>query len=309
MEVDLRALKAFLTVVEAGGFTAAARAQGISQPALSRTIKQLEAALDVRLFDRDTRNLALTEIGRELQVTATRLISDFDDSLGRISDLSRGELGTVVVASVPTLAAALVPPAIASFLKTREGVTVHVQDAFAEPSIQAVLNGSADLALTVRPPDHTELKYHHLFSDRFVAVGSRNSGLERWQRVDWSILATRPFIAFHRGTSVRMLTDAALAEAGIRIKPRYECGELATVGGMLAAGLGITALPELALSHLPGRRVHACPLDSPVMTRALGIVTSSRRSLSPSAREFMTHLIRESEAVAASVSSNAELRG
>lgn len=305
MEVDLRALKAFLTVVEAGGFTAAARAQGISQPALSRTIKQLEAALDVRLFDRDTRNLALTEIGRELQVTASRLIADFDESLSRISDLSRGEIGTVVVASVPTLAATLVPAAIASFLKTRDGVTVHVQDAFAEASIQAVLNGTADLALTVRPPEHKELKYHHLLSDQFVAVGGASSGLERWQEVEWSILKTRPFIAFHRGTSVRMMTDAGFAQAGIGIKPRYECGELATVGGMLSAGLGITALPELALSHLLAHRIYSCPLVSPVMIRALGIVTSSRRSLSPSAREFMEHLVKEAVAIAARTERNA----
>lgn len=293
MDVDLRSLKAFLSVVSAGGFSAAARVEGISQPALSRTIRQLEATLDVRLFDRDTRNLSLTEAGRELKTTAERLLGDFEDSLARISDLSRGARGTVVVASVPTLAATLVPPAIASFLKTHQDVAVHVQDIFTEPGIQAVLDGTADLALTVKPPEHKELRYHYLFSDRFHAVGDRNSGLDRRDKVDWSILKTRPFIAFHKGTSIRMTTDAALLKAGIPIKAQYECGELATVGGMLAAGLGITALPELALSHLLAHRFCSCPLKAPVMSRSLGILTSSRRSLSPPAREFVQHLIAQ----------------
>lgn len=293
MNIDFRSLKAFLSVVEAGGFSAAARIEGVSQPSLSRTIKQLEAALGVRLFDRDTRNLSLTVIGRELQTTSERLLSDLDNALSRISDLSRGALGTVVVASVPTLAATLVPPAVASFLKTHPDVTVHIQDIYTESSIQAVLDGSADLALAVRPPDHNELHYRFLFSDRFFAVGAENSGLGNRQKVDWSILKTRPFIAFHKGTSIRMMTDAALLQAGIPIKPQYECGELATVGGMLTAGLGITALPELSLSHLLAHRVQCCPLKSPVMTRSLGILTSSRRSLPPPAREFMSHLIRE----------------
>lgn len=297
MDVDLRSLKAFLSVVEAGGFSAAARVEGISQPALSRTIKQLEAALGVRLFDRDTRNLSLTKVGRELYATSERLLGDFDNALSRISDLSRGALGTVVVASVPTLAATLVPPAIASFLRTHPDVAVHVQDSYTEPGIQAVLDGTAELALTVRPPEHKELRYEFLFSDQFFAVGDDRSGLEKRQKVDWSILRTRPFIAFHKGTSIRMMTDAALLQAGIPIKAQYECGELATVGGMLSAGLGITAMPELALSHLlASHRVRACPLKSPVMTRPLGILTSSRRSLSPPAREFMSHLAREAAA-------------
>lgn len=293
MDVDLRSLRAFLSVVEAGGFSAAARVEGVSQPALSRTVKQLETTLGVRLFDRDTRNLSLTEVGRELQVTSARLVHDFESSLARISDLSRGAMGTVVVASVPTLAAALVPPAIASFLETHPDVAVHVQDAYSEPVIQAVLDGTADLALTVRPPEHKELRYRFLFSDQFVAVGGEDSGLDERDKVDWSIFKSQPFIAFGKGSSVRMMTDAALLKAGTPIKPQYECSELTTVGGMLSAGLGITALPELALSHLlVAHRVRSCPLKSPVMTRSLGVLTSSRRSLSPSARVFMAHLIK-----------------
>jgi len=295
MDIDIRSLKAFLEVIEAGGFTAAARAQGISQPALSRTIRKLEDELNARLFDRDTRNLALTEVGRELQTTASRLIRELDESLSHITELSRGTRGTIVVASVPTLAATLVPPAIASFLETNPEVVVHVRDVFTEAGTQAVLDGKADMALTIRPPEYQDLRYQFLLSDRFLAVADGASNLQRKAAVDWSVLQTRPFIAFHKGSSIRMNTDAALLQAGLAVRPKYECGEIATVGGMLAAGLGIAALPELALAHLLSHPLYSCPLKSPVMTRSLGILTSSRRALSPPAKSFMAHLVKQAE--------------
>lgn len=297
MDVDLRSLRAFLNVIDAGGFSAAARVHGISQPALSRTIKQLEEQVGARLFDRDTRNLTVTAVGRELQTATERLINDFNGSLARISELSKGTRGAVVVASIPTLASTLVPPAIASFSKTHGEVGVFVQDAFTEIVTEAVLDGTADLALTIRPPEHKELRYQFLMSDVFVAVGDKAAGLHVHDEVDWSILTARPFIAFNKGSSIRMMTDAAFMHAGIPIEPQYECGELATVGGMLSAGLGITALPKLALSHLLAKRIVHRKLKSPVMTRSLGIVTSSRRSLSPAAREFVAHLTGQAKRI------------
>src|SRR5690349_11230755 len=124
MNIDLRLLKVFIQIVDAGGFTAAARLSGSSQPVLSRAVRQLEQELGQRVFDRDTRNLALTVVGEELRAVAHRLLADFDHSLGRLADLAEGKRGTVTVAAIPTLAASLVPNAIASFIQTHADVSI-----------------------------------------------------------------------------------------------------------------------------------------------------------------------------------------
>lgn len=290
MNIDLRSLTAFLRIIEAGSFSAAARAHGISQPALSRTIKLLEEQIGERLFDRDTRNLSLTAVGHELKVVADRLVGDFAGSLERISEFAKGTRGTVTVAAVPTLAATLVPPAIASFRQTHPDVTVVIRDGLTQMVTEAVAEGSVDFALTVRPPQHKELSYKPLLTDRFVAVGHAADDVGQYEAVDWAYLAERPFIAFDKNSSVRMMTDAAFVQAGLSIEPRYECSELATVGGMLMAGLGVTAMPQLALRHLLQPGLSYCPLKEPVMARSLGVITSSRRVLAPPAKQFLSHL-------------------
>jgi LysR family carnitine catabolism transcriptional activator len=290
MNIDLRLLRTFLQIVEAGGFTAAARITGSSQPALSRTIRSLEEELGQRVFDRDTRNLALTAVGEELVSVSQRLLGEFDHSLGRLANLAEGKRGSVTVAAIPTLAATLVPNAIASFIETHVDVNILIKDGLTQDIIESVEEGTADIGLTIKPGEKKELSFRPLLSDNFVAVSHKKLG-QKARELKWADLQHWPFIAFAPTSSIRMMTDAAFLQAGVVIEPRYQCNELTTLGGLLAAGLGITALPELAISHLPRAKCNVTPLRAPVMTRSLGVLYSSRRALSPPARAFLDHLV------------------
>ncbi len=294
MNIDLRALRTFLQVVQAGGFTAAARLTGSSQPALSRTIRALEEELGQRVFDRDTRNLALTAVGDELRLVAERLLGEFDHSVGRLADLADGKRGSVTVAAIPTLAASLVPNAIASFIQSHPDVTIVIKDGLTQDIIEAVEDGTADIGLTIRPSEKKELSFRPLLSDNFVAISHRKLG-QREKELKWTDLQRWPFIAFAPTSSIRMMTDAAFVQAGIAVTPQYQCNELTTLGGLLEAGLGITALPRLAIRHLPFTKCRITPLRGPIMTRTLGVLHSSRRALSPPARAFLDHITAQSQ--------------
>lgn len=297
MNIELRPLRCFLQVVDSGGFGAAARVLNVSQPALSRTIRGLELQLGDRLFDRDTRNLALTALGLELKRTAERLVGEFDHSFERLGDMARGVRGTIVIGAIPTLAAALAPAALAKFAETFDEVTVVIRDSLTRTIIEGVAAGILDLGLTIQPPPSRDLSFRRLLSDRFLAIGDRRFEIGP-EPMTWRTLSTQPFIAFDRDSSIRLATDSAFHHAGVAVEPRFECGELTTVGGLLGQGLGVSALPELALHQLaidPQRRalITTSELTAPVATRNLGVLTSARRSLSPAARGFLGYLTSE----------------
>jgi LysR family carnitine catabolism transcriptional activator len=291
MKPDLRLLTTFLKIAEAGGFSAAGRLHGLSQPTLSRHIQQLEQALGQRVFDRDTRNLSLTPVGQELLTVSSRLLEDFRRSFARLSEFVNGEKGRVVVMAVPTLAATIVPSAMARFAKTHPGVEVELREGFTQSILEAIPDNTAEIGMTIRPPPANEITFTPLMRDRFLAVG--NDELKGFTgSLTWGELAQRPFIAFDRKSSIRIMTDEAFAKANAIVNARYECKELATIGALIAAGLGVTALPQLAVSYTFAA-ARTVPLVRPEVTRTLGILTSSRRSLSPAAQDFAACLTKQ----------------
>src|SRR5690349_16221519 len=132
MNVGLRHFQAFLTVVRVGNFTRAATALNLSQPALTVQIRQLEEELGIRLFDRNTRRVMLTEPGREFVAPLERLLFDIDSIVRHASDLSNRRRGVVAVAALPSVAEGILPDAIREVNDRYEGVVVTVRDVVAE---------------------------------------------------------------------------------------------------------------------------------------------------------------------------------
>jgi DNA-binding transcriptional LysR family regulator len=154
----LQQLAGFLHLARSGSFSEAARLQGVSQPALSRTVQQLEEVVGQRLFDRTTRSVALTPTGQELLPIAERLIAEFDSSFGELARFVAGLRGRVVVAALPSLAAVLLPPAIARFREGHPDVELAIMDGLSGSVLDAVDEGRADIGLTIRPNPRATLR-------------------------------------------------------------------------------------------------------------------------------------------------------
>lgn len=244
--VSTRQLRAFMALAEARNFTRAAAASHLSQPAFSALISQLEGAVGVRLFDRSTRHVAPTAEGVEFEHAARRLLAEFDAALGDLQARAARQRGRVSVALLPSLAADWLPAVLAGFRQQYPGIELQVADVLSEPCIERVRSGQADFALAATWADTPELRAEPFCSDAFHLVCPAD-------------LAAWPFIHLSRTSSVRQYIDAATLPAALPAV--LEVDQLATVAGMVRAGLGISVVPGLTLYQFrqPGlvtRRLH-----------------------------------------------------
>lgn len=284
----LASLRLFMQVAQTHSFSETARLANLSQPALSRTIKLLEEELGVRLFDRNSRNVALTPAGTALLPTVERLAADFDLAFQELRQTFAGQRGRVIVGALPSAAAHILPGIIADFQATHPHVEIVLRDNLSGALYQQMLDRMIDFALTTPPARGDEFQFHPVMDDECVLV-CRHADAETLARpAPWSIFAEHPFVAMEPRSSVRLLTNSAFAKTDLVVRPLYECSQLATVGGLISAGLGITLLPRSALPMLGTSGDLAWrPMASPRIARTIGIARLANRTLSPAAAAFL----------------------
>ena len=288
---SLSSLRLFLQVARTLSFSETARSANLSQPALSRTIKLLEEDLGVRLFDRNSRNVNLTAAGSALLPTVERLTDDFDLAFRELTQTFAGERGRVVVGALPSAAADILPAAIARFLKRRPHVEIIVRENLTGGLVQNLHERILDFAIST-PPDSSEIEFTPLFEDDCVLV-CRPSEMEVIpDPAPWSIFRELPFVGMEHRSSVRMLTDTAFARADIITPVHFECAQLATVGGLISEGLGISLLPRSTLRLLAaGGNVAWRTMAPPHISRTIGVCRMRGRTLAPAAEAFLSTLV------------------
>ena len=291
MHVSIRQMQLFRTVAEAGSFSEAALRLHLSQPALSAAIRKLEETLEVRLFDRTTRRVALTPEGQELLRLSARLIDEFEAVTGDLRDYLARRRGRVVVAALPSLAAITLPPALARLKALHPGIDVTLRDTLNDDIQELVQSGAADFGLTVAPQPGRGLAFRPLIVDRFVMLCPREHELAARRQVTWSQVVRFPIVGMARTSSVRQHIDAACAQAGIELRNEYDVEHLATVGALVREGLGVAALPSLTTPLLRFADLAEVPIVRPRVERTMGIVTRTGRSLSVAASALVEVLV------------------
>jgi LysR family carnitine catabolism transcriptional activator len=290
MKIGLRGLQAFRCVAELRSFSLAAARMRVSQPALSASIRKLEEVLGVKVFDRTTRQVLLTPDGRELLRLATRMIDEYENVFGDFQDYLAQRRGRVVIAALPSVAAVLLPPVLRRFRVGHEAVDIRIHDALHDAVLDEVLSGAADFGLTVAPSRGGELAFERLFTDSFVLVCPRDHKLAARPSTSWREIARHPIIAPSPTSSVRQAITAASAKAGVELRVGYEAEHLSTMGGLLAAGLGVTALPSLSLPLLGANDFAVVPIAKPAVERTIGIVRRTGRTPSIAAAALLGEL-------------------
>lgn len=284
-------LDAVLLVAETRNFRKAAERAHVSQPALSRRVLSAEDKLNARLFDRTRHSVALTDAGAELVPIAQRMLAEFRDSLSDLSAFIAGHRGSVTVWALPSVAAALLPATARAFQRTHPKVRLVIQAASARQVTQAVMDGAADMGISVAGPElPAGLQFTPLVTEPFFMICQRADPLARRKRVDWRVFATRPFVASGPASSIRLVTDQVLAATGHEPQIQVVADNISVVGAMVAEGIGIAAVPQLALRLMDRERIQGVALTAPTATREVGILTKKGRSLSAAASAFLARL-------------------
>ncbi|WP_343615934.1 LysR substrate-binding domain-containing protein [Novosphingobium sp.] len=285
---SLSVLRQFRILAQTVNFSRAAEMSCVSQPALSRTIRLLEEDLGGRLFDRNRRHVSLTPAGEDLLRLTERLIADFDEAFDQLGQTLSGQRGRVVLGVLPSYAVGDLPQVLSRFRDQWPGVDVTVREGLAGTIYQHLRERLIDLAV-MTPPEETEedFTFLPLFSDPCALVCRAG---EASPTPDWNSFTQSPFIAMAPSSSVRQITDAAFARAGLTPRPLYECAQPATLGAFIAAGLGISALPLSCRPMVGAHDLEWHRLDDPQSERLIGIAHLSGRSLSPAAQNMMAAL-------------------
>jgi len=283
---DLNDLQAFRAVAELGNFSRAAEAVHISQPAFSRRIDKLEAALGVRLLDRTTRRVSLTAMGRDFAHKVQALLDDLDGTLLAMRGVEATRMGEVTIACVPSTVYYYVSQVVQRFRGQFPKIRVKVLDAGANEVLGAVVRGEADFGLNFIGSQEAEIQFTPLREERFVAACRRDHPLANRRRVAWADLAAYDFIAVAQSSGNRLLLDQALAGVAVRPVPVCEAQHVTTMLGLVEAGLGVAAVPAMAMPGKDHPLLVSVPLDGPVVTRHVGLIRRGGRPLAPAAQHL-----------------------
>lgn len=280
--ISIRQLQAFLALAEQRSFTRAAALCHLSQPAFSALIGQLETTLGLRLFDRNTRHVQPTPEGCEFELSARRVVAEFDAAIAGLSDQVALRRGRVSIALLPSLAAGWLPAILREYKAAHAGIEIGVADVLSEPCLERVRSGQADFALAAIRADTEELRAEAFCHDEFHLVCPTGHPLLGLRTIRPRDLAAHPFIHMARSSSVRQYLDAALNP--VQMQTLVEVDQLATAMGMVRAGLGVSVVPALTLFHFAQPGLVTRPLPWPGLRRRIYLVRRRDRSLSLAAQ-------------------------
>ena len=210
MDLNLRQVRAFVAVARLGSFTRAAALLHVAQPTLTVQIRRLEEALTVRLFDRTSRSVALTQIGRDLLPVLARLVQDLDGIIAEVRNHGAGYQGLVRVAALPTAAAAMLPKAIASFRIPHPGADFRIRDVIARRVLALVDAEEVDIGVTGGRTNAVDVDVLLTIEDRMHVVFPQTHALAETQLVTPELLMRYPLIMMDPDTSVRAVVEAAI---------------------------------------------------------------------------------------------------
>ncbi len=298
--MTLRQLKAFLAVAQTLSFAEASKKMFMSQPALSLAIKSLEGSVGGQLLVRTTRAVSLTPEGKALYERGRRLVNEWDDMEEEMRQRFALERGLVSIAAMPSFAANQLPEIIARFRQRYPGINVQVNDVVAEETVELVRDGKVELGVTFRPEGTWEQdQFTPLRLDQFVAVLPADHPLSGLEDVSWQQLSDEAFIALQRPSMVRARIEEALLAAGLSLDVAFDSHQLATVGRMVGAGLGVSVAPSLCQQQMLDAGACIVPLRNPVIESELGVLTKRSHELS-AAGQAMFDVILQYFAVTAS---------
>jgi LysR family transcriptional regulator, carnitine catabolism transcriptional activator len=283
--MDSNRLRHFVAVVDHGGFTAAANAVFVSQPALSLAVKELETELGADLFTRNGRKVQLTAAGRALLGPARQVLRDLETGEAAVAAVAGLMAGNMTMASLPTLAADPVAPMIGAFRRLYPGIRIDL----AAPEDTAelfdlVAAGVSELGVTDAYDIPEALQSHSLGRQTLVLILPPGSDYADGTTLDLSSLEGMPFVVAPPGTSTFRLLEEGFAAAGVSPTVAVVTAQRDAILPLVIAGAGAALVPESVARTAAGLGAVTARPDPPI-ERALALVHRAG-ALSPAAARF-----------------------
>ena len=283
MNYSLRQLRVFVAVSRYGSFSRAGESIGLSQSAVSHSMKELVAEMGVRLLDRTTREVALTDAGLRLANRVEPLLDELHAMLLDTRSFGTQHNGRVRIASSQTISAQLMPQCIASGALQYPDIRVILRDQAQQLVLNSVRNAEVDFGIVIDPGENTDLDCEPILHEPFLMMCREDHPLAALPEVKWQALNGQKLVLQDYASGSRILIDGALKAQKVKAEIVQEIGHPATLFPMVEAGIGISVIPALALPGPEGSKLVVKSLV-PEINRVLMLVKRKNRSLSPAAQ-------------------------
>jgi DNA-binding transcriptional LysR family regulator len=298
LSINFEQLRTFSLVLELGSFSAAAERLGVTQPAVSVQVKQLERRLGVRLIERVGRRVGPTPAGADLMAELPNVVTALTNAISAATFHSAGVAGRVRLGTGGTGCLYLLPPVLHDLRARYPLLDIIVSTGNTESYVRRVEDNTVDVALVTLPVASRALAVTPILRDEFVAICQRGSA--DWpSEVTAGMLGALPLVKFVPGASARGIADDWLRRGGHVSAPVMEFDSVEAIKEMVAAGLGVAILPKMAVT---GRGHHAeldlRPLQPP-LHRTLALVTRNDKPVSKGLRHVIDAVVAAGQAVEA----------
>lgn len=285
MNLTPKELGIFVSLASSLNFGQTAERFFVTQPTMSKMVRNIEDKLGVRLFERTTRSVALTAQGRELLDVASRIVDDYENGLTELAEVARKRAQRLSVAALPSLAATLLPGLVAELRRKLPRCLINIHDVIHDTAIDLLRMRKVDFALSGIDVMHRDLTYTEIMRESFVLLVSDDSPVSREERY-WSEseLERLPVISMPKGTGTRMYIDMAFMKHGRQFRPFLEIQGLSTIGKFVKEGCGVAVLPLSAAQLVMDKGLSIVPLHG-APERSIGIISRHESGLSDLAIE------------------------
>jgi LysR family cyn operon transcriptional activator len=287
--MDLLHLRSLLAVADHKAITQASRALGLTQPALSRRLQQLEEEMGGRLLERSKKGVALTEAGRLVVSEARLLVERYERLRQAVRAQESLQTGLIRLGGGATAVSFLLPQTIAEFARLHPGVRFEVREQGSRDVEADVRDERLELGIVTMPTRSREFEVRPLRRDRIVLIASREHPLAKRRRVDVRELAGLELVGFDSESAIRKLIDGALREAGVEMQVQMELRSIAAILEMVAHTRMLAFVSQLGVE---GRDIGVRVVDvrGIPIHRRLAVISKLGRPLSPAARAFAAML-------------------
>lgn len=272
--MSLRQLRFVVELADTANFSRAAERVAVSQPALSSAIREVEALVGLRLFDRTTHRVALTEAGRSFLPHAQRLLKTAENAFADIHDVTRRGLATVRIGAIPSAVPA-VAAALSRIDQQAEGLSLHLADGRSDVLVAELQKGAIDLAICVVAERGDGLAATTLVEDDMLLVLPRGHVLGAATKLAWAALDGQEIIHF-AGGSIGEISAAAMRQNHLVPSRRYKVDHVDSLFGIVSCGLAVGVMPRLYTRGFSRERIALIPLVRPAIKRRIVLLHRAR---------------------------------
>lgn len=285
--MDIRHLAYFLETARLKSFTRAAESLYLSQPAISKAIRQLEEELGATLFDRIGKRIELTDAGRVVMEQAQAITQSFSSLSAKLGDLAELKSGQIRIGLPPMVGSSFFPKVIGAFHNRYPDVTLQVFEDGAKKIESDVANGQLDIGVVVLPLAFDVFDSFQFAEERLNLIVPQSHLLAGAPSARLEDLAQENFVFFREDFTLHDRIINECLQAGFQPRIVYESSQWDLISEMVAAGLGVALLPETICRQASGKAVSVVSLQEPAIWWKLGVIWRKDRYQSYAAREWI----------------------